>query len=204
METLEVFADVACPFTHVGLRRFVALREELGRSGPVLRVRAWPLEHVNGAALAGSTLAPKVAALRAGVAPDLFTAFDPATFPATSLPALAAEAAAYRAGPQVGQAFSLAVRTALFEQGDDVADPEVLDRLRDATGAPPVTPADEEQVRVDHEEGKARGVQGSPHFFAPDGSGFFCPSLDIGHEGDRLTVAYDEDGFRRFAAVVFS
>jgi hypothetical protein len=31
MTVIEVFADVACPFTHVGLRRFVDRRAELGR-----------------------------------------------------------------------------------------------------------------------------------------------------------------------------
>ena len=31
MTVIEVFADVTCPFTHVGLRRFVERRGELGR-----------------------------------------------------------------------------------------------------------------------------------------------------------------------------
>src|SRR3954464_13451066 len=44
---IEVFADVACPFTHVGLCRLVARRRE-SNSDAVLWVRAWPLELVNG------------------------------------------------------------------------------------------------------------------------------------------------------------
>ena len=32
--SIEVFADVLCPFTHVGLRRLVARRTELGRDDP--------------------------------------------------------------------------------------------------------------------------------------------------------------------------
>jgi len=44
---IEVFADVACPFTHVGLKSFVARRAGLGRDDVILRVRAWPLEIVN-------------------------------------------------------------------------------------------------------------------------------------------------------------
>jgi hypothetical protein len=44
---VEVFADVGCPFAHVGLRRFVERRDELGRDDVVLWVRAWPLELVN-------------------------------------------------------------------------------------------------------------------------------------------------------------
>ena len=41
-----VFADVRCPFTHVGLRRFVQRRDQLGRTD-VVRVRLWPVELVN-------------------------------------------------------------------------------------------------------------------------------------------------------------
>ena len=47
---LEVFADVTCPFTHVGLKRVI---EHIASSErPIaVRVRAWPLEWVNGAGL---------------------------------------------------------------------------------------------------------------------------------------------------------
>ena len=46
MTTIEVFADVRCPFTHVGIRRFLERRDAAG-GGPTLVVRAWPLELVN-------------------------------------------------------------------------------------------------------------------------------------------------------------
>ena len=36
MRTIEVFADVTCPFTHVGLRRMVAARQAKGRDDVVL------------------------------------------------------------------------------------------------------------------------------------------------------------------------
>lgn len=47
VRVVEVFADITCPFTHVGLRRLVRHRESVGRNDVVLRVRAWPLELVN-------------------------------------------------------------------------------------------------------------------------------------------------------------
>jgi hypothetical protein len=66
MSRIEVFADIVCPFTHVGLRRLSEARR--GREvSPVVRVRAWPLELVNGRALDGPSLIPKIAALRADV-----------------------------------------------------------------------------------------------------------------------------------------
>jgi predicted DsbA family dithiol-disulfide isomerase len=198
---VEVFADVACPFTHVGLRRITAHRDA-NAPGATLRLRAWPLELVNGVGLAGPALAPKVAALRAGVAPDLFAGFDPDRFPGTTLPAMASEAAAYRVDDATGERFARLVRDALFEQGLDVADHEVLHRLREAAGVPDPTAGDEAQVRTDFEEGRARGVQGSPHFFTPGGD-FFCPSLDITHPDGRLEIAFDRDGFDAFVAAAF-
>ena len=56
MDVIEVFADIACPFAHVGLRRFVTERERRGLDRPRLRVRAWPLELVNGKPFDGHAL----------------------------------------------------------------------------------------------------------------------------------------------------
>jgi predicted DsbA family dithiol-disulfide isomerase len=202
MELLEVFADVACPFAHAGLARFRAFREERGASRPLLQVRAWPLELVNGRPFDGPGLAPKVAALRAGVAPDRFGGFDAGSFPAKSLPAMAAEAAAHRVGAEVGERFSLAVRRALWDEGLDVADPDVLGHLRHELGVPEPTEDDRRAVLLDHEGGQRRGVRGSPHFFTPAGD-FFCPSLVIEHGDEGYDVSFDAGGFDRFVSAVF-
>lgn len=203
MEQIEVFADVGCPFAHAGLRLFAAYRRERGLSSPRLRVRAWPLELVNEAPHSGRHLAPEIAALREAAVPDLFAGFDAERFPATTLPALAATAAAYRTGPEIGEAFSLAVRDALWEHGIDVSDPQVLGHLGKGLGVPVATEADEAMVRADLADGRHRGVIGSPHFFTPDGD-FFCPSLDISHEGEDMQVAFDSDGFQQFIHAVFA
>ena len=204
MRVVEVFADVACPFTHVGLRRIHAWRAANRLVEPVLRVRAWPLEFVNGESLLGSTLAPKIAALRAGVAPDLFAGFVPCRFPSTSVPAMVSEAAAYRRGTRVGERFSLAVRTTLFEDGQDIADPDVLRAIRRQVGTPAPTPDDDAAVVADYEEGRRRQVAGSPHFFTADGS-FFCPSLKIEHGDDGgLDGRFDVQGFQEFVAAAFA
>jgi predicted DsbA family dithiol-disulfide isomerase len=203
MKVIEVFADVACPFTHVGLRRFTAYRKQRRLTEPILRLRAWPLEWVNGDSLQGTALAPKIAALQASVAPDLFIGFDETGFPPTTLSALAAEAAAYRQGPVTGERFSLAVRTALFERGLDVSRPEVLGPLLDELGVSEATTSDEASVEADFKEGERRGVSGSPHFFTEDGN-FFCPSLDIDHHDGRLTVTFDDSGFAQFISAAFA
>ena len=196
---IEVFADITCPFTHVGLHRLLAHRNALGRTTPVLRIRAWPLEVINHEPMLGSTIAPKIAALRRAVATELFAGFDSANFPVSSRPALASVAAAYRTSPACGERFSVAVRDALFEHGRDISDSAVLAHLRAEHGVDDPTPADASSIDTDYRDGTRRGVVGSPHFFTPDGD-FFCPSLDIHHVDGRLVVALDSDGFEQFIA----
>jgi predicted DsbA family dithiol-disulfide isomerase len=194
--TIEVFADVTCPFTHVGLRRLVKRRGDLGSSA-VLRVRAWPLELVNGIPLAADLVAEEVRALRKQVAPDLFAGFDPTRFPKTSLPAMAVAAAAYRRSAPLGERVSLAVRQALFEEGRDIAAGDVLADIARAHHLTGPDAADRAAVFTDWSEGRRRGVQGSPHFFVGD-EGFFCPALKITRVADRLQIANDDATLEAF------
>jgi predicted DsbA family dithiol-disulfide isomerase len=199
---IEVFADITCPFAHVGLRRFVARREEHGTVGPWLRVRAWPLELVNGAPLAPAHVARRVDELRAQVAPDLFGGFDGNVVPASSMPAFELVAAAYELGDEVGERVSLAVRAAFFEQGLDIGAAEVLERIAESEGIK-VCPADAERIVIDdYEEGKRRGVRGSPEFYL-DGRGWYCPSLRIEKVDGHLTIEPDTEAIEAFLAACF-
>jgi 2-hydroxychromene-2-carboxylate isomerase len=166
-----------------------------------MRVRAWPLEWVNGAPLDPGFAAMEIAALREQVAPELFAGFDAATFPRTSIPAFGLAAAAYAVGDVTGEMVSLAVRDALFEHGDDISDDSVLRAIGRPFG---IEPFDriiaESAVRTDWERGKARGVQGSPHFFVGDRD-WFCPSLDITHVGERFDIQIADEAMRDFYAV---
>jgi predicted DsbA family dithiol-disulfide isomerase len=197
---IEVFADVCCPFTHVGLRRLVQRRDQLGRRGDLV-VRAWPLELVNGEPVAAATVAEEVEVLRAAVAPDLFAGFDAERFPATTLPALALAAAAYRKASDVGEQVSLALRDALFEAGRDIADPGVLGAIG-ATFGVEAEPVDDAAVLADWKEGRRRGVLGSPHLFAA-GHDAFCPTLDIRRVDGELRVDPDPAALERFVDLAF-
>lgn len=198
---LVVFADITCPFTHVGLRHFVAERGERGADRPLV-VMSWPLELINGGPQTGPELAPKIAALQRTIAPDLFAGFDPEHFPASSLPALALVAAAYRLDQVAGEQLSMDVRTALFEEGADIADPEVLADLAEHCGLADLV-GDDDQVTSDWHRGEALHVVGSPHFIV-EGDDFFCPGLAITHEGDELSIAFDQTGFEAFLATAFA
>ena len=66
----------------------------------------------------------------------------------------------------------------------------------------PPDAVDEAVIVDDLEEGRRRGVQGSPHFFV-DNVGFFCPALDIARVGDRLRITSDPVAFEAFLARAF-
>jgi predicted DsbA family dithiol-disulfide isomerase len=196
LQPVEVFAEVACPFTHVGLRRFVAARAASGTARPLV-VRAWPLELINGHPLEPSRVAAEIEALRATVAPELFAAFDTATFPQSSIPAFGLAAAGYAVGAATGEAVSLAVRDAIFEQGLDVTDVDVLESIGAAHGVAPLDACRAAAaVQADWQLGRQRGVRGSPHFFDGDDS-WFCPALDITSIDGRfaVTIATGADAF---------
>ena len=62
--------------------------------------------------------------------------------------------------------------------------------------------AHEEAVRASWEEGKAREVIGSPHFFTNTG-GFFCPALEIKRVDGHLRISMDPPAFEAFVASCF-
>jgi predicted DsbA family dithiol-disulfide isomerase len=195
MKTVEVFADVRCPFAHVGIHRLLRRRAAVG-ADVALWVRAWPLELVNGAPLEGALISEEVGELRDQVAPDLFGGFNQSRYPPTSLPALGLAAAAYRQDPSLGERASLMLRDAMFEHGRDIAQPDELARLACELGlAGPLDAA--QAVLDDWDEGRRRGVIGSPHFFV-DGDSFFCPALQIERIDGHLHIAYDVETFEAF------
>jgi predicted DsbA family dithiol-disulfide isomerase len=205
MAEIEVFADACCPFAHVGLRRIREACDAAGRSDLVLHVRAWPLELVNGDPLDGSFIGEECDEIREQVAPDLFSGFLVDSFPGSSIPAMAAAARAYAVSPEAGQAVSLAVRDALFEQGRHIGDHAVLAEIAAEHGVDlPDDPAgDEALVRAEWQDGRARGVVGSPHFFI-HGENVFCPVLDITRVDGHLRIRIDDVAVEAFLARAMS
>lgn len=193
--TIEVFADVNCPFTHVGLK-VITSEIEASASPVALRVRAWPLEWVNGSPLDVDGVAEKVAALTVQLGIGAFAGFRSDTWPDTTIPALNLADAAYGHSAATGLAVSLRLRHLLFEEGRDIADDHVLAGVAEAFALPRPGRAPTAGVEADYAEGGRRGVRGSPDFWV-EGDEFFCPSLNIGHDADgSLTAEFDDDGIR--------
>lgn len=201
MSGIEIFGDVVCPFTYVGLHRLFAERSKTGSTRRV-RVRAWPLEWVNGTPLAPAHVAHEIEALRASVAPGLFRGFDPSNFPQTSIPALGLAAAAYAVDDLAGEAVSLAIREAVFERGVDISDLDALGEIACAHHVELPSPNEAAAlVRAEFEDGKRRGVKGSPHFFDRDHD-WFCPTLHIESDGEHFDVSVPPDADDFFAMVL--
>ena len=205
MKTVEVFADVLCPFTHVGLHTLLDRRGERGLDEPRLRIRAWPLELINGRPLDPHHIEAEIIALRESVRPDLFEGFSVETFPATSMTAFALSAAADRTGdPVVVETVGMALRDAVFEQGLDIGRPEVVAQIAARFGLEPLGgEATAEAVRADWDEGRGRGVVGSPHFFTGDAGGWFCPALAISRDDVGNFIVAWKQGSDAFVDSVF-
>ncbi len=200
MTSLEVFADITCPFTHVGLKKVVQERDA-GRTVLQVIVRAWPLEWVNGAPLEAAAVDTKVNVLRQQLDTDWFAGFRADVWPTSTIPALNLAAAAYAVDHHTGLAVSVALRDAVFEEGRDVSDQAVLSSVAAQFGLNPPLDSVDDRVRADYEEGQRRGVRGSPDFWLGDEE-FFCPALKLGHNNDELTAEFDAAGFDQFMAHV--
>lgn len=196
--TVDVYAEITCPFAYVGLRHVVDHIADIDEPIDVI-VRSWPLEWVNGSGLAFDGVQTKAVALREQLGIDEFAGLRADRWPSTTIPALTLAAVAYEVDAATGLAVSVALRTALFEDGIDVSNPDELASLAADHGVE-FDHADDSAVRADHEAGQERGVIGSPHYFVRDDD-FFCPALDLGRDADdHLIARFDPSGLERFLA----
>jgi len=198
---IEVFADIWCPFAHVGLRCARDQRDATGRDDAVIRVRPWPLELVNSAPMDPAKTASHIEHLRHQINDDLFVGFDATNFPTSTLEALALIEHAYATDARTGEAATFVVRDALFEKGLDISDPAVLASIAAELGIGPTDDADRAAVIDSWHAGQARGVKGSPHFFSGDAE-IFCPTLDISRSdaGD-VSIALNIERLNAFLAL---
>ena len=208
MQRLEIFADITCPFTHVGLKKVLEQLDEASSTIEVI-VRAWPLEWVNGSGLEAGAVAEKVAVLRHDLGVADFDGFRADTWPDTTIPALNLAGAAYEQDLATGLRVSLALRAALFEEGHDISDPDVLEMVAASCGltewstrSTTISPTNgaTPEVEADYAEGLRRGVRGSPDFWV-GGEEFFCPSLSLSRtEAGALNAEFDGAGLAEFIA----
>ena len=200
---IEVFADIWCPFAHVGLNAVRDWRSKVGREDVAIRVRSWPLEWVNGRPLDEAATLEHARHLRDQVSPDLFADVARSSFPTSTLDALVLAAAAYGESDERGEEMSFELRDALFEQGRDISDRGVLVDIAHACLVEVPSFDDQSIVESDWREGQVRGVKGSPHFFCADTEAF-CPTLSITRDADHnVKIDRDHERLREFLESCF-
>ena len=204
--TVVVFTDVACGWSTVALHRFYQARKRHGLTDAV-RVdhQLYVLEDVNRFAIPKKLLDSEIPVVGA-LAPDFGWKpwqGDPSTWPITSLLANEAVHAAKRQSPRAAEDLDMALRHAFFTDSRPISMLheiiDVADRCEDV---------DADALRRDLDEGTARGdmmrayrdnadeVQGSPHFFLPDGSDVHNPGIELhweGEPGDGFPVVDHDD-----------
>ena len=179
---LTVFSDLHCRWAYVFSIRLRRARTAVGE--PPVAWRCWPLELVNRRGTPWDTLSQEIPVL-AQLEPDHFAPPRRDTWPSTLLPAMEAlKVAGELGGPEAADRFDEAARRAFFlDRRDlsirptlaDVATEAGLDRARfldafDGGGH-------RRAVVADWQEGRRRGVEGSPQAFLPDGTAVFNPGV---------------------------
>lgn len=201
--TIQVWSDTGCAWSHAVVWRLWDARRRLGVEE---RVRfdhhAFPLELFNseptprGRIDADAPVAERLAP-RAGWQP---WSAAPESFPVTMLPPLEAVLAAKRQSLAASEELDRGLRRAFFAESrcislrhvilEVASDSDEIDLARfaadlDAGTARAALFADWEVARGDE-------VRGSAHLFAPDGSNGQNPGIDLGWDGERVTIDGDD------------
>ena len=175
---LTVFSDLHCPWAYVFSIRLRRARTAVGE--PPVAWRCWPLELVNDRGTPWETISQEIPVLTQ-LEPDHFAPPRRQTWPSTLLPAMEAlKVAGELGGPEAADRYDEAARRAFFLDRRDLSIRPTLAEIAAETGLDRARFLDafdggghRRSVVADWEEGRRRGVEGSPQVFLPDGSGNF-------------------------------
>ena len=192
--TIAVWSDLSCPWSHVVVWRLHDARRRLGLEGRVtFDHHAFPLELFNSEATprrereaewpVAASLAPR-AGWRAWAAPD-------SAWPVTTLPPMEAVQAAKLQSLAASEALDRGLRRAFWAESRCISLRHVILEVANETDA-----VDVAALAAALDDGRARRalmddwavaqgdeVQGSAHLFAPDGSNAQNPGIVIGWIG---------------------
>jgi len=192
--TVTAFTDVMCGWSTIAFHRFYQARAAAGLDGRLtLDHQLFLLEDVNRMALNTKIIEgekPVVGALAEELEFKPWQR-DPSEYPVTSLPANEAVHAAKDQSADAAEQLDMALRLAFWRDSRCISmRHEILD-VADRCDR-----VDADQLRDDPDSGRARrgmmqtyltsrdDVQGSPHFFLPDGSDIHNPDIAIHQVGE--------------------
>ena len=193
--TCVVFSDIGCPWAHAAVHRWHEERAARGLEDKMtLELRAFPLEIFNERATPKRILEAEVP-VAGSLAPKAGWQVwqrQPYDYAVTTLLALEAVYAARDQSPKAAEDLDRALRQAFFGASRNISMLHVI--LEVASECDSV---DRDALEGALHSGTARGrifedlkvadgdeVDGSPHFFLPDGSNWHNPGVELHWEGD--------------------
>lgn len=199
--TIVVFADLGCPWAHVGVHRLHAARKRVGRSVSI-DVRVFPLEIINSQPTPFRGLQNEIPVL-SEMEPDAgweLWAGDATTWPVTTLLSMEAVEAAKEQGLDASAQLDHALRRALFGESRCISMRHViLEVAASCTGVdvPALAAAlDDGRARrsmLDGYRTAADAIQGSPHYFLADGTSSHNPGVDFHWDKAQHRIVIDCD-----------
>jgi predicted DsbA family dithiol-disulfide isomerase len=201
--TVVVYTDVVCAWSTVALHRFYAARSRLGLDDELRAdLRLFLLEDVNQFAIPQRMLDAEIPVV-GQLEPDLgMTPWqgERSAWPVTSLPANEAVHAAAAQSPRAAEQLDMALRLAFFRDSRCIS---MLHEVVDVARSCDLVDAGAIATALD--DGRARAammadyrahrddVQGSPHFFLPDGSDLHSPGTELHWQEDAGYPVVDSD-----------
>ncbi len=199
--TIVVFADLGCPWAHVGIHRLQTARTRL-ESSISIDVRVFPLEIINAQPTPFRGLQNEIPAL-AEMEPDAgweLWAGDATTWPVTTLLPMEAVEAAKEQGLDTSAKLDHALRRALFGESRCISMRHVILDVAascDDLDVPALTAAlDDGRARrpmLDGYRAAAGDIQGSPHYFLADGTSSHNPGVDFHWDKAQHRIVIDCD-----------
>jgi predicted DsbA family dithiol-disulfide isomerase len=193
--TVVLFADISCPWAHAAVYRWREARARLGLTDKLqLDIRAFPLELINEESTPKRILDAEIPVV-GGMEPKAgwhVWQGHPDDWPVTTLPALEAVYAAKRQGLEASSDLDRALRLALFQDSRNISmHYEILEVAASVPGLDAEALAElleqgeaKSEIFDDFEVAKQNRVEGSPHFFLPDGSDEHNPGVTMSWEGE--------------------
>ena len=193
-KSMVLFSDIACPWAHAAVHRWHETRSRLGLDGEIsLHHSFFPVELFNERPTPKRTLDAEIPVAGA-LAPDAgWQSWQRQTYeyPVTTLPALEAVACAADQDVEAAARLDRALRAAFFGKSLCISMRHVV--LEVAAGCEGLDTAvlaealdsgrHRTTVMRDKELAESSAVKGSPHFFAPDGSDWHNPGVEMHWEG---------------------
>lgn len=204
--TITAFTDVMCGWSTLAFHRFYRARGAAGLDGRLfLDPQLFLLEDINEMALNTKTIEgekPVIGALAEELGFGSWQR-DPSEYPVTSLLANEAVHAAKEQSPAAVEQLDMALRLAFWSKSRCIS---MLHEVLDVAGG--CDQVDVDRLREALDSGRARGpmmrtyrtsrkgVQGSPHFFLPDGTDVHNPGIEmhqVGEPGAGFLVVDSDD-----------